>query len=329
MNTSDHWAVVLAAGDGSRLARLTRDARGRAVPKQFCSLSDRGSLLHDALQRAGQIVPRDRVCVVVARDHERFWRRAFDTMPGTRLFIQPRNCGTANGILLAALRIAACDPRARILFLPADHYVQDENALAGALRRALDGLETCTQDLLLIGLTPDAVDSELGYLIPGEPAAGGRRAVARFIEKPSAAVARELIARGALWNSFIFAGRAVTLLALLRRAFPEIVAGMQSALEPGDAPAAHTGALEAFYRDLPTIDFSRHVLERAETRLAVVNAPACGWTDLGTPARVLDAMTRLDVGKRTGPGIAPPAIVDLSVLKRTGPAKCPRGRSAA
>lgn len=39
------WAVVLAAGDGSRLARLTTDAAGNSVPKQFCSLDGRASLL--------------------------------------------------------------------------------------------------------------------------------------------------------------------------------------------------------------------------------------------------------------------------------------------
>jgi hypothetical protein len=32
------WAVILAAGDGTRLAALTRDINGVVIPKQFCSL---------------------------------------------------------------------------------------------------------------------------------------------------------------------------------------------------------------------------------------------------------------------------------------------------
>lgn len=32
------WAVVLAAGSGTRLSSLTRDSEGAAVPKQFSSL---------------------------------------------------------------------------------------------------------------------------------------------------------------------------------------------------------------------------------------------------------------------------------------------------
>ena len=61
-----NWAVVLAAGEGSRLQVLTTMASGVAVPKQFCSLGGGTSLLHDALKRASVIAPPERMCVVVA-----------------------------------------------------------------------------------------------------------------------------------------------------------------------------------------------------------------------------------------------------------------------
>jgi len=48
MRLSGHtWAVVLAAGDGTRLATLTTDSAGNAVPKQFCSLTGGKSLLQE------------------------------------------------------------------------------------------------------------------------------------------------------------------------------------------------------------------------------------------------------------------------------------------
>jgi catechol 2,3-dioxygenase-like lactoylglutathione lyase family enzyme len=51
--TSAHspWAVVLAAGSGTRLNSLTQAADGAPVPKQYCSLADGGTLLEDALLR--------------------------------------------------------------------------------------------------------------------------------------------------------------------------------------------------------------------------------------------------------------------------------------
>jgi len=52
MSHQHTWALVLAAGDGSRLRSLTTDASGTAIPKQFCSLHGGNSLLLDTLRRA-------------------------------------------------------------------------------------------------------------------------------------------------------------------------------------------------------------------------------------------------------------------------------------
>ena len=66
------WAIVLAAGNGTRLSTLTTDERGDAVPKQFCSLNGGSTLLQKAVQRARRIVSRERVCTIVVRQHERY-----------------------------------------------------------------------------------------------------------------------------------------------------------------------------------------------------------------------------------------------------------------
>ena len=115
------WAVVLAAGEGTRLASLTRDAAGNAVPKQFCSLNGGRSLVQDAIQRARQVVTLDRTCAIVAEHHARYWRKALHSLPSENIIVQPRNRGTANGVLLSVLSILERDPFARTVFLPADH----------------------------------------------------------------------------------------------------------------------------------------------------------------------------------------------------------------
>src|SRR5688572_14911561 len=130
------WALVLAAGEGSRLRTLTTDSNGLAVPKQFCSLQGGPSLLQEALHRAQAVVPRERICTVVAEQHRRWWQGALWWLPAANIFVQPRNRGTAVGILMPVLRILARDPLARILFLPADHYVRDEEILSRSLRTA-------------------------------------------------------------------------------------------------------------------------------------------------------------------------------------------------
>lgn len=286
------WAVVLAAGDGTRLSALARDARGHAVPKQFCSLNGGHALVHEALQRARQVVSPERVCAIVARQHARYWRWALQTLPGANIIVQPHNRGTAHGVLLSVLSILERDPLARIVFLPADHFVLDENALARALRDLTLHLGRNRDGLTLIGIEPDEVDPELGYIVPGSPSADGSLAVARFVEKPPLPLARRLIDANALWNSFIFAATGTALLALLRARLGASVDDMATALAR-DAGSGGNLALTELYERLPAVDFSHGVVQHATDRLRVIRAPACGWSDLGTPRRVSDSLRRL------------------------------------
>jgi mannose-1-phosphate guanylyltransferase len=304
--TRHTWAVVLAAGEGSRLRCLTTDATGTSVPKQFCSLSGGPSLLQEAMNRALTLVPRARVTTVVAAQHRRWWQGALQGFPARNTIVQPRNRGTANGILLPLLTILRRDPFARIAFLPSDHFVRDEATLTGSLAEAANQLREQPNELVLLGISPDEADPELGYIVPRRDARAGAAFVERFVEKPEMDVARALIEAGGVWNSFIFTADGNTLLALYRRRFPEIVDDMETALaRDGDGGG---DALAAVYERLREVDFSRHVLQGAERQLRVLAVPACGWNDLGTPRRVAETISRLPSRqiKRPDPERAPP-----------------------
>jgi mannose-1-phosphate guanylyltransferase len=179
MNTQNTWAIVLAAGEGTRLSTLTTDRAGVAVPKQYCSLLGGASLLEDALHRAAEVVPAEQVTTIVAHAHRRWWNELTPSMDA-RLVVQPANRGTAHGILLALLHVLERDPDARVLFLPSDHYVRDEQTLAEAMRAALASEDD--GKLVLLGITPEEPDPELGYIVTGSREPRGTYAVRRFIE---------------------------------------------------------------------------------------------------------------------------------------------------
>jgi len=323
------WAVVLAGGDGTRLAALTTDDHGRLVPKQFCSLNGGGSLLQGAIQRARGIVPRDRICVIVADQHRHYWYRALRRLPAGNVIVQPRNCGTANGILLCVLTILERDPLARIVFLPADHYVCDESLLAGSLREVTALMARNPDGLTFLGIEPEQADPGFGYIVPGRELADGARSVIRFVEKPEIMLARQLFEHGALWNTFIFAARGSVLLEMLRVRLPDAVSRMAAAISHGSHPGAPSAALHDLYEDLPTIDFSRAVVHGAEPELRVITAPACGWNDLGTPERVVGILQRLKRGRPAQAALPEhmpthvpvPAVMNLAArqLRSAGP----------
>jgi mannose-1-phosphate guanylyltransferase len=286
------WAVVLAAGEGTRLASLTRDAAGNAVPKQFCSLDGGCSLVQEAIQRARQVVTAERTCAIVAKQHMRHWRKELRSLPAENIIVQPQNRGTANGVLLCVLSILERDPLARIVFLPADHFVLDESALERSLRELTTSLAHNPDGITLIGIIPEEPDPELGYIVPGRTLSDGTRTVARFVEKPAAPAVNELFANKALWNSFIFGATGTALLNLLRLRMGTAVEEMATALAR-EAQEADSTALAELYERLPSVDFSRAVAQQFPSRLRVIAAPACGWTDLGTPGRVAATVRRL------------------------------------
>jgi len=314
-----NWAVVLAAGDGTRLAALTRDAAGNSVPKQFCSLNGGHVLVQEAVERARRIVPLDRTCAIVAQQHSQHWRRALRSLPAENIIVQPQNRGTANGVLLCVLTILARDPFARIIFLPADHFVLDESALERSLRELMANLAHNPDGLTLIGIEPDDPDPELGYIIPGHTLSDGLRTVAGFVEKPALPLAQELFATKALWNSFIFGASAAALIRLLRLQLGGTVDEMATALSR-DEYTGVCSALPELYERLPTTDFSRAVVQQLPFTLRVITAPACGWNDLGTPRRVA-ATLRLLADRSTWVTphptvpvrrVSPPGFVDLA-----------------
>ncbi|HKQ12487.1 MAG TPA: sugar phosphate nucleotidyltransferase [Steroidobacteraceae bacterium] len=286
------WALVLAAGEGSRLRALTTH-RGVAVPKQFCSLVGGPSLLEEAVLRAEAIVPRQRVCTIVAEQHRVWWEEALRFMPRRNVIVQPQNRGTAVGLLLPLLHIAQRDPQARIVILPSDHYVRDEVVLARALRQAASRLTFDTQNLWLLGISPEAADPELGYIVPGNRDEAGALRVAQFVEKPPVTLARLMIERGGLWNAFILAGAVQAILRLFYQRYPQLLNDMRAAVQLDASSPDEAVAATDLYRRLPELDFSRHVLEGSEATLRVLPVPACGWSDLGTPRRVSEALRRL------------------------------------
>lgn len=288
MRETEHhdWAVVLAGGQGRRLRHLTIGPDGMSVPKQFCSLGRGTSLLHDALHRAGAIAPPERILVSVTEGHRDWWQELDDCMQRENILVQPEQRGTGVGMLHPLLEILRRDPAAIVAVLPADHYFRSESVIAAGLREAMDLARKHPADILLLAFQPDDADPDLGYIVPDATADSRLFHVRQFVEKPGAANVQSLIDRGALWNSFIVVARASALVALFERRFPTAVALLRDYVVRAADDAPHPALLAHTFRDLPAIDFSDDVLPLQADRLRVLRLPTCGWSDLGTPARL-------------------------------------------
>ena len=282
------YVVVLTGGEGTRLASLTRALYGTDLPKQFAILAGERSLLQHTIERARLLTTLDRVLVVVTGHREALAKEQLATVPGVALVVQPRNLGTGPGMLTALVRILARTPDARVIFLPADHYMADATPLAEALART--GVGKVSERVALIGAAPTAPETEYRWIVRGARIGPtGAFAITRFHEKPSQVDAEQLFRAGSLWNTFISAGPAHLFWDLARLHLPTHCAALERA---GGAigGGAEVAELEAAYGAMLPAHFGRDVLARARSLEAVLPVEETGWSDWGTPQRVFASL---------------------------------------
>lgn len=293
-------AIILAGGDGTRLAEVTRRVDGVHVPKQFCALISEVTLLDQTRMRVARSVSSERIWFVLNKEHERFFSPLFAGVSRQNLVVQPCNRGTAPAILYSLLRVAESSPRASVLLVPSDHCVGDEAALMKYIDLAFAAVEEDPQRTVLLGIAPDEPETAYGWIEPA-PATGVGQCkalpVRRFWEKPSREIVLQLMETGCLWNSFIMVGQLPTLLGLFILAMPELYVAF-SKIRPTLGTLFEEEVVERLYQSLRPSDFSQQVLEPAARSLSVLRVSSVGWSDLGEPNRVAKALANLDVQRK-------------------------------
>lgn len=223
---NDHWAVILAGGEGTRLRSMTRAIAGDDRPKQFCPIVGERTLLEQTRQRVARSIDSSRTMFVVTKSHEPFYESLANTLPNHLLLEQPENRGTAAAILYALFRIAARSPQAVVAFFPSDHHFSDDQAFMSHVDLAFEAARMRPETVVLLGITPSGAEVDYGWIEPHESILSSMprsiTRVQRFWEKPTADVARNLMDRGCLWNSFVMVGCVDALLKMTEQASPEI-----------------------------------------------------------------------------------------------------------
>ncbi|MFD0859921.1 mannose-1-phosphate guanylyltransferase/mannose-6-phosphate isomerase [Roseovarius aquimarinus] len=270
--------VLLCGGSGTRLWPLSR----QSYPKQFARLTGNESLFQGSARRlsgAGFVAP-----LVVTGDPFRFIvteQLAQVGMAPQGILIEPEGRNTAPAVLAAALWLARRDAAALMLIAPSDHVIPDDTAFRAAVAAAVPQAEA--GDLVTFGIAPTRPEIGYGYL---ELAAGAQadaaspQPLARFVEKPNAARAEEMLEAGHyLWNAGIFLCTAEAIVAAYKTYAPEMLEAVAASVEDAETDLGFTRlAAEPWARaENTSIDFA--IMEKAGN-LAVMPY-AAGWSDLG------------------------------------------------
>ncbi len=270
--------VLLCGGSGTRLWPLSR----KSYPKQFARLMGDESLFQASARRLsgdGFAAP-----LIVTGDPFRFIvteQLAQTEQASQGILIEPEGRNTAPAVLAAALWLAERDADALMLVAPSDHVIPDADAfratIAAATPRAQAG------DLVTFGITPNRPETGYGYLelAPGADAgADTPQSLARFVEKPDEARARDMLAAGNfLWNAGIFLFTAKTAIDAYRTHAPDMVDAVTAALADADCDLGFTRLADGPWANADNISIDYAIMEKADN-LAVMPF-AAGWSDLG------------------------------------------------
>jgi mannose-1-phosphate guanylyltransferase/mannose-6-phosphate isomerase len=268
--------LLLCGGSGTRLWPLSR----KSFPKQFARLTGETSLFQQAALRlsgADFAAP-----VVVTNADFRFIvleQLAAAAQLPQAVLIEPEGRNTGPAILAACLYLAKADPKALILVAPSDHVVPDAAAFRVAVQAATPA--ALEGRIVTFGIAPTRPETGYGWLELTRPITGdGPQDLLRFVEKPGAARAADMLASGHfLWNAGIFLFTAETILAAFEAHAPGLLPPVSAALDQAEADLAFLRLAPAPWGKAEAISIDYAIMERAQN-LAVMPF-AAGWSDLG------------------------------------------------
>ncbi len=280
------WTLALAGGEGVRLTEYVERRFGRRIPKQYCCLLGKRSMLEHTLERLNKITPASRTLTVIGTHHADF---AFPQLANRsdHVFRQPSSRDTGVALYVALAMIKRWAPNAIVTITPADHYVAPAARYVERVQVARGVARRMREKVVILGVQPTEADPELGYLSLGPQLTEVPevRQLVGFVEKPTMVVAQELRERGALWNTMVTCGSVDALWELGRAGEPQLLDILDSFV-PLVGTADEEDAIQYIYRAYLPVSFSRDILERSPGRLCALELSGVDWSDWGKPERI-------------------------------------------
>jgi mannose-1-phosphate guanylyltransferase/mannose-6-phosphate isomerase len=275
--------VILCGGSGSRLWPLSR----ALYPKQLLALTGDLSLLQETAKRISGLAQNQAEPLIICNEAHRFLvaRQLEELGVDPEIVLEPQGRNTAPAAAVAALlNEPDADESTLLLILPADHVIQNPQALRDAVNLAIPAAEQGR--LVTFGIVPTAPETGYGYIRALESNSPVKD-VDRFVEKPDLETARTYVQSGSYyWNSGMFLFSAKAYLEELETQVPEMAAACRKALGQRDG-ADRVVRLDAdAFGACPADSIDYAVMEKTD-RASVVPLDA-GWSDVGSWAALRD-----------------------------------------
>ena len=272
-------ATIMAGGAGTRFWPASR----KINPKQLLNLTGQRSMIQATADRLKGLCPAENLLIVTNQSLVDSIAAQLPDVPRESIIGEPAKRDTAPCVGLAAAWIAARDPDATMVVMPADHVIGPDNVFQDALTYAAELVDQDPTRVVTFGIKPDYPAEAFGYVeraeTPLESARFPTFEVKRFREKPDLETAKQFVDSGSFyWNSGIFVWKASTILKALQQFEPEMFAHIQTIANAIGTPE-FAEILQSEFTAIKGTSIDYAVMERYENVL-VVEAPY-QWDDLG------------------------------------------------
>jgi mannose-1-phosphate guanylyltransferase len=273
------FALILAGGSGTRFWPLSRNEK----PKQLLKLFGEETLIEKTVNRLEGLVPLENIIVLTNESQAAGIRDVLPDLPEENIVSEPARRDTGPAVALAGGWVAARDPEAIMMVLPADQVIVNTVEFQSILRSACAaaGAAKC---IVTLGIKPDWPCPGYGYIERGEEVSFDETTiehpvtrVKRFREKPSQEVAEEYLAAGNFsWNAGIFVWSVETLKSELAQHCPELATFVDDLAASPD----FDGFVKDRFESLTKVSIDYALMENASQ---IYNIEAdVGWDDVGS-----------------------------------------------
>ncbi|MCR5768054.1 MAG: mannose-1-phosphate guanylyltransferase [Lachnospiraceae bacterium] len=275
----NHYGVIMAGGGGTRFWPLSR----KKTPKQLLNITGKDLMINEAVERISTVIGKSNIFIVTSDI------QAPAMITATQGKVFPRNIlaepdarNTSACIGYAAMEILRKYGDGVMIITPADHYIENVQALTDVFREAIIKAEE--QDkLITIGLKPTFPSTGYGYIKYDEACFGEVTKAIEFKEKPDSATAKAYIDSGQyVWNSGMFIWKASLILKKIKEFVPDVYRNLEIIGNAMNTPLEQE-ILHEVYPQIRKISIDYAVMEpSASNGDVLVIQGDFGWNDVGS-----------------------------------------------
>ncbi|MEC5394639.1 mannose-1-phosphate guanylyltransferase [Bergeyella sp. RCAD1439] len=274
MLDKNHYCVIMAGGIGSRFWPMSTTK----YPKQFQDILGIGrTMIQQTYDRISQLIPSENIYVITNQEYIELCTSQLPEIPTANIVGEPAMKNTAACNLYMANKIAAENPKAKMVVLPADHLILKEQRFIEKITLAFQ-LIAEEDYLITLGIKPTRPDTGYGYIQYLSSEQGDVHKVKTFTEKPILEIAKTFLESGDfLWNAGIFVWSTQSILKAFDTFLPEMVQQFSYCEYNSLREKECIGLI---YPKVNKISIDNGILEKAQNVYVI---PAdLGWSDLGT-----------------------------------------------